>query len=89
MQMYGLSPPCPCRCVIVRYSKIGEQDILSRLLVVAAKENVGGANWKIMGGICRPASLLVMHIVRDSVQQESMHLVLCHELGQNALKWLS
>eukprot|EP00199_Chlamydomonas_sp_CCMP681_P002720 CAMPEP_0119103548 /NCGR_PEP_ID=MMETSP1180-20130426/1969_1 /TAXON_ID=3052 ORGANISM="Chlamydomonas cf sp, Strain CCMP681" /NCGR_SAMPLE_ID=MMETSP1180 /ASSEMBLY_ACC=CAM_ASM_000741 /LENGTH=337 /DNA_ID=CAMNT_0007088089 /DNA_START=35 /DNA_END=1048 /DNA_ORIENTATION=- len=32
--------PIQSRCVIVRYSKIGEQDILSRLLYVAPKENV-------------------------------------------------
>lgn len=34
----------PCRCAIVRYSKISEQDILSRLLFVCEKEKVGVRN---------------------------------------------
>ena len=29
-----------CRCAIVRYSKLSEQDILARLLVVCEKEKV-------------------------------------------------
>ena len=31
---------CCCRCAIVRFTRVGDQDILSRLLLVCEKEKV-------------------------------------------------